>query len=368
MNTKRFFIFSILITLLGMAGGFLPVNAKANAAIKAGTATPALGSSLKRALFDLARANKVPPVDIINQISFTSTGGGGLCENATSRTPAIIRSSSSSQELMVPSYMAVCGWEKNEKLSGNVKFPDGRVQSITVKNEPSDGFYSGELRFKPGPNDPIGKYTLTITGKSKSLQVTVNYIMPRGAHIYRLDDKHLLLYGFLPSENINLYYYGGNGTLEGWQSYTTGTDGKLEIETSMKLNSGYFFVAIGKKSGEVPMLFDGYYGGAGDWVIQSTIKQDGKVICPNGILSRVKIGDRIRAAYTDGTRLRIRDKIGFENIDKYKVEEGTKMTITAGPKCTDDGVTWWQVEVSADVKGWVAEYWHGNEYLIEPAP
>ena len=368
MNTKRFFIFSVLIALLSMAGGLFPANAKASAIIKAATPTPR--SALKTAVFDLKSANKVPPADILNQISFTSTGGGGLCSKASAYpTPAIGKASESSQELMVYSFMGVCGWAKNEKLTGSVKFPNGRTQTIKVENEFWDNFYTGELMFRPGVNDPAGKYTLTISGKSKSVQMVVNYTTPRGAHVYKLDDNHVLVYGFSPSESINLFYYSdAGGALKGWQTYTTGTDGRLEIKTSMKIEKGDFFTVVGKKTGEIQMLFDGFFGGTEDWVMEDTIILDGEILCPNGILSRVKVGDAILAAFTDGTNLRIRNDIGFDKPEQYKVKEGTKMTVIGGPKCTSDGTTWWKIKVSEDVKGWVAEYWHGDEYLIEPAP
>ncbi|MBK8616880.1 MAG: hypothetical protein IPN96_07160 [Anaerolineales bacterium] len=67
---------------------FLPVNAAANPVIKAATPTPR--SALKTALFDLKNANTVPPVDIINQISFTGRGGGGLCKPISYTSPILL--------------------------------------------------------------------------------------------------------------------------------------------------------------------------------------------------------------------------------------------------------------------------------------
>lgn len=365
MNTKRFLIFSVLAAMLSLAGISLPVNAQANTVIKATTPTPQ--PALKTVIFDLKSANKVPPADIINQISFSGQGGGDLCKASSYPSPVIVSDPIPTQELMVYSYMAACGWGKNEKLTGSVKFPNGQIQNFSVVAEVSSKSYLGIIRFRPGVNDPIGKYTLTITGNSKSVQASANYTSPKGAHLYKLDSNHLLLYGFSPSESARFFFYASKdkSLLKGWQEYITGADGRLEIQTSMKIEESDFFVATGKKTGEIHLLFDGFNGGTQSRVNQSTIKK-AKALCPNGMPSRIKVGDRARAAYTDGAKLRIRVAPGFsENFD-HRIAEGTSMTILDGPKCVD-GSTWWKVEVSPDVKGWVAEYWDGDEYLIEPA-
>ena len=359
MNTKRFFIFSVLIALLSMAGGLFPANAKASAIIKAATPTPR--SALKTAVFDLKSANKVSPEDIINQIAFSGMGGGSeLCKSGSYPAPVIVEKSIANIELMENAYMAVCGWTKNEKLTGSLTFPNGQTQVVNVQTATSNGNYVGTMNFEPKITDPTGKYTLTMSGKTGSVQLVVNFIMPKGPHIYTLDKYHILLYGLLPSESLKLFYYANSGgTLKGWDEYTTGADGRLEVKTSMNVEYDGIFIAIGDKTGEIHMQ--------GTGMTNSTIKT-AKALCPNGIPSRVKVGDVIRAAFTDGTNLRIRNDIGFDKPEQYKVKEGTKMTVIGGPKCTSDGTTWWKIKVSEDVKGWVAEYWHGDEYLIEPAP
>jgi hypothetical protein len=315
---------------------------------------------LKTAVFDLKSAKKIPPGDIINQIFFSGRGGGGVCPLPPYPAPTISYKSNANIELMESAYMDVCGWTKNETLTGNVIFPNGQTQADAIERGVSDGIYSGSMNFKPKITDPIGKYTLTMSGKTGSVQLVINFMMPKGPHIYTLDKYHILLYGLLPSENLKLFYYANSGgALKGWDEYTTGADGRLEIKTSMNVEYDGVFVAIGDKTGEIHMQETG--------MTNSTIKT-AKALCSNGIPSRVKVGDVIRAAFTDGTNLRIRNDIGFDKPEQYKVKEGTKMTVIGGPKCTSDGTTWWKIKVSEDVKGWVAEYWHGTEYLIEPAP
>ncbi len=354
MNKKRFFAFSILIALFSIAGVFVPVNARVNTFFLATTPTPK--PALKTAIFDLNTANKIPPSDILNQISYSGRGGGESCKPISYTTPTIVEKSKNNIELMESAYMAVCGWAKNEKLTGSVTFPNGQTQTLAVQITTSNGNYAGFMKFRPSITDPSGQYTLTMTGKTNSIQTVVNFSIPRQPYIYTLDKNRLLLYGFSPSENIRLFYYSWD--LKGWQEYSTGTDGRLEIKTSINIESEGVFIAIGEKTGEVRMK--GFLG-----VHESSITVDGKSLCQNGQPSRVKIGDQAMASFTDGSKLRIRETPGFGGAAAYNVPEGTKMKIVGGPKCADSS-TWWKVEVSKDIKGWVAEYWHGNEYLIEP--
>lgn len=367
MKPRYFSAFSVLIALLSMMSGCLPAVTEVSPVAQ--TAPPTQRPPLKIVEFDLNSINKVPPGDVINQISFMSQGGGDeLCNEKSYPIPTITRTSEPFEELMVYSYMGTCGWSMDETLNGSVQFPNGQTQSVNVTRETSNGFNTGELEFRPAINDPAGKYTLTMTGKSKTLQFVVEYTTSDKPHVYTVDNNHILLDGFLPFEEIKLFFYSGSGgDFKGWQEYTTNTDGSLEIETSMDLEKGDFFVAIGEKTGEVHMLFDDFYGGSADWVRESSIISKFSTLCLNGLPSHVQVGDLIRAAYTDGSNLKIRDQAGFSESSQHKVPEGTKMTVLGGPKCAD-GSTWWRIELSDGTKGWVAEYWHGNEYLIEPAP
>jgi hypothetical protein len=354
MKNKAFMFFLIIIALLSMAGDFLPAPV---AAISTPTPTPTRRPSASRGEFILSRANKIPPADIINQISVIGRGGGEICKSIAYTAPTLASDDNTDTELMVFAVMEVCGWTKNEKLTGGVQYPGGQTQTVVVDKLPSNGNIAGVIRFRPSVDDPTGKYILTMTGKSGTVRMAVNYFTPKSPAIYELDDYHLLLYKFSSSEKIRLFFYDDLGDLAGWQQYTAGTDGRLEIKSSVKVGVDGLFIAVGEKTGEVRMK--------GQTAIEEPTIVLGKKFCSNGLPSRVKVGDQARAAYTDGSNLRIRVAPGFSQSYEHKVPEGTKMRIVGGPKCADNS-TWWNVEISGNIKGWVAEYWNGSEYLIEP--
>lgn len=358
MNKKGFVLFSILIALLSMAGGFLPAPAEAATAAKTPTTTPTRRPSTSFGEFSLNRINKIPPADIINQIALTGQGGAKGCKATSYPAPVLLGEQNIDEELMVYTVLIACGWAKNEKLTGSVEYPNGQTQALIVDTSISNGINKGIIEFRPGLDDPVGKYILSISGKSGIVRKVVNYSAPRSAAIYTLDEYHLLLNGFSASEGIRLFYYSlSGGDLLGWQEYSADRAGRLEIQTSVKIGSKGVFIAVGNKTGEVRM--------EGERSVFTRTIILGKPLCSNGLPSRVKVGDRARAAYTDGSNLRIRVQPGFSQNYEHKVPEGTQMKIVGGPKCADDS-TWWKVEISGNIKGWVAEYWDGDEYLIEP--
>ncbi len=356
MKTNQIIFFSFFMIMLSIFGFILPVRATSGVVVKF-AATPTPKAALKSVTFDLDTAKTVPPSDILNQISFTGRGGGEGCKSKSYPTPIIVDQAKSTTDLMDSIFLVTCGWEANEQLIGHVTFPNGKRQTVPVEMYTSNtGVYVGVANFAPFITDPTGTYKLTITGRSTTLEVVSKFRMPEKPTIYKLDASRILLYGFSPSESVRLFYYATE--LKGWQEYTMGTDGRLEVKTSLRGIKGGVFIVVGKKTGEVRM--HDLIG-----INESTVILNGEVYCDQGLISRVRVGGNAKASYTDGTKLRIRVQPGFGNEVSHSVLEGTKMKIVGGPKCVG-GSTWWKVEISGGITGWVAEYWHGSEYLIEP--
>ncbi|MBI5931760.1 MAG: SH3 domain-containing protein [Chloroflexi bacterium] len=89
--------------------------------------------------------------------------------------------------------------------------------------------------------------------------------------------------------------------------------------------------------------------------------ETGRLICADGKLSRLAIGDvaivevgvRFRQAHPNGTVV-------------YEVPRQTMISIVGGPLC-GGGHTWWEVRLPDERIGWISEGWEGeNFYYLAP--
>jgi len=245
------------------------------------TATKIIQTGAK---FDLSMSDKVPPDDILTEVSFGVGGGMGYAcpENGTIKNYEI------DTEFLTKKYIENCTWKEGEKIIVTVQNPNGDIFTQKVY---ATGYIDLNLRFEP--DAPTGIYKYTLEGSSGKAVVTVNLKEPNGARLYRIDETRLLLYNFKPSESVNLYYYsrevsdtgfresgayGDLGKFVGWQNYRVNPQGQLIIE--IPAYTGYsdscmgrsdFFTAIGEESGEVPLLADCL--GPKNTIIEDTIIQ-----------------------------------------------------------------------------------------------
>jgi len=84
------------------------------------------------------------------------------------------------------------------------------------------------------------------------------------------------------------------------------------------------------------------------------ITPTGDRACPLTSTSRLKVGMRVRVAYTDGTPTRLREQPMGRIIDLMPEGENYQMDILEGPRCTPE-FTWWRVRTQDGQQGWVAE-------------
>lgn len=320
--------------------------------------------------FNLSTMNETPPDDILNEISYYVGGGGGVCLPAYEK-PLTFDFNLDIEQLHLEQ-LNICGWVENETIKVTILNPDGKISTQTISATGKDfDIYYATVGLKFRIDEPTGTYKFTFEGDSGTGTVNVNVHKPNGTRLLRMDDTHLLFYGFKPLESVNLYYYF-NEKFTGWQNYKVDEQGQLAIE--IPAYRGYrhpcmglvddFFVAIGEKSGEVRLLQD-TCAGSFDTVMENSIIWS----CGN-LKTRLSISSskEKRVAYTDGTDMRIRKNPGFNEEIIDSVPEGTKIIITEGPKCVDN-VTWWKISggPKTNEAGWMAE--HNNEiYWLEPMP
>jgi len=374
MNKKHTFILIPLAALITLVNGFLPVplSSKIVYATSAPTPTPTPTATPG---FGLSTANSLAPDDILKEISYYPTGGPGyICPDDSYPYPEITHKHLAN-ELVTSSMLIACGWQRYEEVFAYIYYPDMvRYDKIklTIETErrlDKDGKYYlnnyyAMFVFKPSIDDPVGKYIVLIKGKSGSVKTYAEYKKPVGAHISWADDDHILLYGFVPQENVRLFYFtrvpGENKViLAGWNAYKVDSKGQLLIGLSAR-NEGEF-VAMGERSGEVHMQQESFLMGARDPIAQIGLKLN--KIC-QGPPSRMYVGITGRVAYTDGAYMRIRKNPGFNQAIINSVPEGTPITVIGGPSCADT-VTWWKIQTDKKIEGWMAESQYGV-YLIEP--
>lgn len=360
MKTTTYFFMFFIMVLASLASSFIPSNHSTNNAVIS-TIVPTRTPFRYFLLFNTAKLNKIPPQDILQQISFLGGGGGVICIAGTSPSKPEIVAKPKDGVLMTQSTMIACGWAKGEVLKGTIIYPNGFVLTKSVSVLPNEGLYYGSLNFAPGLSDPVGNYTFILEGKLGIAKDTVNFQKPVGPHLFVVDSKTIMFYGFSSQEKVRFFYYDpGTNKLAGWQEYIMDGAGQLILKSATPFN-GYFW-AVGK-AGEAQLPKEHLlYGGTIYPAIQETIK---KLSCGD-LPSRMSILQSGHIAFTKvGGNTRLHSEPGLSKPVTAKVPEGTDFRIVGGPKCAD-GITWWKVSINnPDVIGWVAES-DKTVYLIEP--
>lgn len=357
MKTYRYPVLLLIMIFTWLFGSALvseDPGANALAATRTPTRTPV------RAFYEFTRSSssRILPKNIIEEIFFFGGGGGVICMPGSKPVKPDVVGKPADGILMTQSVMTVCGWQKGEVLKGTIIYPNGTEKTKSIKVAENEGLYYGRLEFTPGISDPIGNYTFVMEGKLGVARQTARFSKPTGPHLFLLDKKNIMFYGFSPHEKVNLFYYAPGGRFEGWQEYTMDPAGQLIVKVSVNPD-GYFW-ATGK-TGEVQLpKAHGLTGATVYPVYQTTIKKD---YC-SGPVSRLTIMDSGRVAFTDGKDMRIRSAPGLSASIISTVPEGTSFSVAEGPKCAD-GITWWKVNIhSGNITGWMAES-DGKNYLIE---
>jgi hypothetical protein len=94
-----------------------------------------------------------------------------------------------------------------------------------------------------------------------------------------------------------------------------------------------------------PTLDDVYF------IEQASFGQSGRLICPDGKLSRLEVGDL--AILERGVRFR---QAGPSGKVIHEIPRGTIVTVIGGPRC-GGGHTWWEIRLPDQRIGWSSEGW-----------
>jgi hypothetical protein len=309
--------------------------------------------------FIWSTANGVSPNDVLEEISYYGQGGGQYCTGDEKKP--VMTYEPLNEELMTLSTLIACGWERNEILTGTIKYPNGKSVTSKIQTKSDEDSNYGIFGFRPAIDDPPGIYVFTLEGKKGRVEAKARFSKPNGPRLFQFDNGNLLLYGFAPKENVRLFVYFDN-KLAAWQEYQVNQSGQLIIKYLVP-NKNYELVllmAIGDQSGEVHLKYENHFGRSFDILVDKSIQ---KVFC-GGVYSRLTLANSGHVAFTDGADMRIRKKPGFSHDVMYKVPEGTGFNLLDGPECVDN-VFWWQIQTEEKLEGWMAEFQDGI-FLLDP--
>ena len=165
---------------------------------------------------------KIPPEDILKEVTFYVGGGGGYCP--TTDSGPVITNVPYEAEIMQPVVLKTCGWQEQQTLTGTVQYPDGRVISQTIDTNLREALIEGNVRnyleanlyFKATFDDPEGVYVLRLEGKNGTFQSKVYYHLPTAPRFYwvAFDRKYIYLHGFSSNEKVKLIYFKHINTSE----------------------------------------------------------------------------------------------------------------------------------------------------------
>ncbi len=324
------------------------------------------------------------PGEIIEEMYAFDLGGPGDGICVYPQTKPVLDEVMTEAELMEVINLYSCGWQVGETVEFDAIDPNGNsLAHATVQAGPGNDYTSPgyiSIAYQPFIDDPTGTYVFTLKGSGATLVQTVQVTRPNGPRLYLLSanpwepkmdrpsgkQNSLLLWGFAPGENVRLVVYRDLVFL-GYQDFVFPDADRMQVDLNLSQvgdKDSLFFMARGTQSGIIKHVSDDdKHSGFASLEYLS---------CPGAMLSRLNNDmDKVRAAYVDGSALRIRNEPSFTSEVLQSVPEGTELEFEwqfHQVRCVD-GTFWWHVYIPGEERntGWVAETYEGK-YILEPIP
>jgi hypothetical protein len=331
------------------------INAVASPTKSTKTATPLPQPTSKPVPvedFSFSTMKITPPEDILTEITYYAAGGGGGDSPPCPllKTPGLYVMSEN--EWLHGIRLSSCGWNKGDKISLTITYPDGRIKK-EILSANQDG---GVVFFIRSADMPPGVYLFKLEGKKGEISGNTDLVILDTPKMYGRDT--LFLSGFKPHESFRLFVYEG-AILKGWKSYTTNETGQLVIDVPF-LQEGYVpvytYYIVGEHSGFVSNPVSPPSSADLDTII---VKKCGKLD------SRLETDTYARVAIVDGTLTNVRKSAGFDKTVVTRIREGEKIRLLE--KVCHDKHVWWKVRLPDGTIGWMVEY-QKDKYLLEPLP
>lgn len=330
-------------------------------------------------IFSLDEADRVPPEDILVEIHFSASGGGGgptECPHYDINSPSEGFNSEHKDPNSPdpkPIKLTVCGWVLGEQANVVIETPNGEIykettaaaRPFTTYNAYDDrSFAVIDYEYFPVEGQ-FGKYRFTFTGDSGV--VTITFFVPPPNLNMEWDSSGETFYvsGLQPGERVRMLLYKVNSTgmsegkyiFDSWNEYYADEFGQIQLQDNSDYSEADFrFAVVGDISGWVP---------GSDLKGVTTINPDGSCVADpwkNEVFpTRLYVGEYAYVAFDPPTSNRLRNGPGrsYDVIDMIK--PGVVFEILEGPKCIN-GVTWWKIKgVDRPFEGWTTEanelYW-----------
>jgi hypothetical protein len=329
-------------------------------------------------IFSLDNADKVLPEDVIAEMRYFASGGGGgptECPYYDVNSPtqgynpvSLVPSSSE------PIKLKICGWILDEKINVVIETPDGDTYKETaIASRPFETYNMNDdrsfaiLDYQYVPSkEKFGKYRFTFSGDSGVISTSVFVPSPSLGMDWIPNHDGYYIYGLQPDERVRVFLYEvistgmgeGKYSFVSWSEYSADKFGQIQLQfNSDSINGSDFrFSVIGDISGRVPGL---------DSLNIATINPDGSCVADawkNDVFpTRLYVGEYSYVAFDPPLANRLRNGPGREYDVIDMVKPGVVFEILDGPECID-GVTWWKIKgIDRPFEGWTTEaneqYW-----------
>lgn len=310
--------------------------------------------------FSPQKANQSIPPNILKEITFSVSGGGGgdPCNIESKSEPWVLFSPNAIQK-MEWLYATICGFPEQEWLSLSAVLPNqGALQIEPYHRIGATAFY----RWLVPADAPEGRYLFTAAGLGGEVSFTVQIIAPVGPKLYFDADANVYsLNNFRPGEKVQFLYYqldGKNFRLTGWQEYIMDQNGQRKIQVTGNENrSNGFVIVVGEQSGE-------------GHIIDSQPLKNNVLTCPGAPPQKLLIGrgGDVYLGADDALPLLTAPGLGNEVVEVLRPDYGIHsalVLIVGGPVCKDH-LSWWRIQTRSGLIGWAPETDPDNpdEYIV----
>lgn len=223
--------------------------------------------------FSIQESKHTTPSDVLRELSYSGGfgGGGADCSEDPLDSPIINYFKKEDGFEWQENIDAIsCGWDEGMNVQISLSLPD--AEPLIEKNEIASSYGDVGLYYDIPLNTQPGEYELKFIGRSETVETLIKIIQSEEPRLYQIDNQ-LILFNFLPNENVRLLIYTGTNDyvffrpalldssmfgyveLVAWEEYQVDEAGQLILNLlHLDQNEYYEYIVIGDQSGEVHLF------------------------------------------------------------------------------------------------------------------